>query len=360
MASDKEMTLGEFLRQERERRGITIEQVASATKVGVKTLHALEADHYSELPAKPFIRGFVTSYCRFLGSDAKEILTRYEDFIHIKAGERPNREAGHSGYAFEKKDGEQQSRMVLMIAIVGFIALGGIAMLILKPSLRHRHNSHLERLRAANGDGVPQKAPAASGGAIDNSSSKPTVSPAPEAALATASPVALPVPTPSPVLTPVTQVSGVPSQSAGSNPLDPLDSGLSLKPEEIKHKAAIKVLADVWVRFQVDERPMRKFVVRKGKFLILRAKEGIRFQVSNPRSIKVSYNGQAYEKMSQIKDSLEERQGNASLFFPEDASEKGQNFFDQQSPLEKTPDPEPDSEQNKINQVSSPASSPTP
>ena len=40
------MTLGEFLRTEREKRGITIDQVASETKVGVRILHALESDQY--------------------------------------------------------------------------------------------------------------------------------------------------------------------------------------------------------------------------------------------------------------------------------------------------------------------------
>src|SRR4051812_5772138 len=101
------MTLGELLRQEREKKGMTIEQVASATKVGVRLLHSLEADQYTELPAKPFIRGFVISYCRFLCLDSKEVLSKFGDFITEKAHQRPNRDAGHSGYAFERKDGEQ-------------------------------------------------------------------------------------------------------------------------------------------------------------------------------------------------------------------------------------------------------------
>src|SRR3954451_4240955 len=101
MALEKDISLGEFLRQEREHRCITIEQVASATKVGVRTLHSLEEDHYAELPAKPFVRGFVTAYCRFIGLDPKEVLARFDEYISSKSNERPNREAGHSGYAFE-------------------------------------------------------------------------------------------------------------------------------------------------------------------------------------------------------------------------------------------------------------------
>src|SRR5689334_3027864 len=98
------MTLGELLRQERERRGMTVEQVASATKVGSRLLHSLEGDHYAELPAKPFVRGFVISYCRFLGLDSKEVLAKYAEFIAEKANDRIKRDAGHSGYAFEKRD----------------------------------------------------------------------------------------------------------------------------------------------------------------------------------------------------------------------------------------------------------------
>jgi cytoskeletal protein RodZ len=356
MALEKDITLGEFLRHERERRGITIEQVASATKVGVKTLHALEADHYSELPAKPFIRGFVTSYCRFISLDAKEILGHYENFINVKSIERPNRDSGHSGYAFEKKDGEQQSRTILMIAIVGFVAFGGIAMLVLKPSLRHRHSSHLEKLRNAHNDAVQQKI-GIQATSVLSASPIPIVLPS-AGPSAIASPVASEA-------TPLSQPSVQPSASVqaeiphsnkpAENPLDPLDSGLTLKAEEIKHKVAFKILSDVWVRYQIDGRPMRKFIVRKGKSLVLRAQEGVRFQVSNPKSIRFSYNGQGYELMSQEKK-MKEYQGNATLIFPDEKADSGSHLFVGEPPLIKTSDPEPES----ISQVYEPDPSPTP
>ena len=62
MTNEISPTLGEYLRSEREKREITIEQVASATKVGVRTLILLEADQYAELPVRPFVLGFVRSY----------------------------------------------------------------------------------------------------------------------------------------------------------------------------------------------------------------------------------------------------------------------------------------------------------
>ena len=85
MAPSDLPSLGQYLRQERERRGITIEQVASATKIGIKTLHALEEDRYSELPARPFIRGFVTSYARFIGLDFSLPMLRLAQAKRAKA-----------------------------------------------------------------------------------------------------------------------------------------------------------------------------------------------------------------------------------------------------------------------------------
>jgi cytoskeletal protein RodZ len=62
MSDDREQTLGEFLKAERQRRGLTIEQTASATKIGLKILRQLEADDYASLPALPFVRGFSRNY----------------------------------------------------------------------------------------------------------------------------------------------------------------------------------------------------------------------------------------------------------------------------------------------------------
>jgi len=362
MASEKEMTLGEFLRQEREQRCITIEQVASATKVGVRTLHALEEDHYAELPAKPFIRGFVTSYCRFIGLEPKEILARYESYITQKSSERPNREGGHSGYVFEKKDGEQQSRTILLIAIVSFIVVGGIAMLVLKPSLKHHRSSHLEKLRAAHGglespngeavpgpisSGVPTPASVPSDSLVQVESPKP--SPSPESPLVMKSVISTPTPSPTSISVPsgVVEPASLPSpevsqSAAGINPLDPLDSGKELKTDETRYKLVFRILSDVWVRYQVDNRPSRKFIVRKGRTLYLRAKEQVVVQISDPKSVSYSYNGGKFDTLNHAKKTIVV-QGDATLFYPHELSEKIKKPFGNSSALPKIPDSMEDS-----------------
>lgn len=345
---EKDFTLGEFLRTEREKRGISIEQVASATKVGIRTLQSLENDLYTELPALPFVRGFVTSYCRFINLDPKEILTRYDDFLEKKSTERPNREGGHSGYAFEKKDGQQQSRTILIIAIITFIVLGGLAVFFLKPSLQHKRRSNLEKLKASHQE---LASPSPSPTIFAPATPLTTPSPLPEVKVEPPQKAAKkPEPkeqteeessdeTDSPEPAEVTAHHPSPS-TLPTNPTDPLDSGLGLKGTEIAHKLVFKTLADVWVRYQVDDRPVRKFIVRKGKTLILRGKSAVKIQVSNPSSVQFQHNGTPLRILKESK-SLQFKEGTATLIYPPEQGHTATSPFQDSKPLPKTEDPQP-------------------
>lgn len=309
-------SLGEFLRHERERRGITIEQVASATKINVRLLHLLESDQYSELPAKPFIRGFVNSYCRFIGVDPKEVLIRFGDFLEVKSHDRPTRDQGHSGYAFEKREGEQ-SRTFLGIAMGAFVILGGLAFVILKPSLHHHHNSHAEKLREANASASPEVS--ASPGALESGSPLPSPSvsvvmvPVPTSVPATITFSPSPSPKPSPKPSP----SPKPTPTASEEASDPLNSGVNLKGSEIKYKVILRTERDVWVRYRVDERPKMKFILRAGKILVLRAQKEALFQTSDSDQVTFRINGGSVRNMLGDQN-VAERHGDLTLIVPKE------------------------------------------
>jgi cytoskeleton protein RodZ len=360
------LSLGEFLRQERERRGITIEQVASATKIGVKTLHSLEGDQYTELPAKPFVRGFVTSYCRFIGMDAKEVLNSFGDFIDQRAHDRPNRESGHSGYAFEKREGDQ-SRTILWMVMGGFVVAGSLAAVFIKKPLGHSHHgTHADKLRAAYGV-APSPIPGASLVAVEPSAlpspfatatvmasaiPTPVVSAVTEA---TPTPVPSPVPTSpkeevvaaaTPVSTPTASTAPAPATTSdipadeGPSAEDPLSSGLKLKPSEIKQKVIFKALESAWVRYQCDHRPVMTFVFRTGRTLVLRARETIRFQVSPPKAVTYSFKGSGFKPV--LGDShLVTRQKDATLFFPFEVADSIQEPFGNERALANRSVPQP-------------------
>jgi cytoskeletal protein RodZ len=70
-------TLGEFLKKERESRGFSMEQVHKATRISRIMLEALENDYCDQLPAKPFVKGFVVNYCKFLKIDSKDVIDKF-------------------------------------------------------------------------------------------------------------------------------------------------------------------------------------------------------------------------------------------------------------------------------------------
>lgn len=59
-------TLGERLRAERERRGLTIEELAQQTRISARFFEAIERDDRSSLPGGFFYRSFVRQYARML------------------------------------------------------------------------------------------------------------------------------------------------------------------------------------------------------------------------------------------------------------------------------------------------------
>ena len=61
---------GSALREAREKAGLTVADVANTLKVAERTVDALEAELYEELPPRPYIRGYVLRYARLVGLDA--------------------------------------------------------------------------------------------------------------------------------------------------------------------------------------------------------------------------------------------------------------------------------------------------
>ena len=69
-------TLGRWLRERREERGLALERVEEDTRIGRSYLEAIEGDRFELLPAPVYARGFVRLYARYLGLDPEEAVAR--------------------------------------------------------------------------------------------------------------------------------------------------------------------------------------------------------------------------------------------------------------------------------------------
>ena len=71
------MDVGLTLRIARERRGLSIPQLAATTKIPSGVLKALEDNAFEKMPGGIFTRGFIRAYAREVGLDAEEMIQEF-------------------------------------------------------------------------------------------------------------------------------------------------------------------------------------------------------------------------------------------------------------------------------------------
>ena len=93
-------TVGARLREAREKRGVSLQHVASRTRISVMSLEALERSDLSRLPGGIFTRAFVRAYAAEVGLDPERTI---DDFI----AELPPEAATATAHSSSVEDGEK-------------------------------------------------------------------------------------------------------------------------------------------------------------------------------------------------------------------------------------------------------------
>lgn len=70
---------GRLLREARQQRGLTIDDVSARLRLDAATLFNLEEDNYAQLPGPAFVPGYLRAYARFLDLDPGSVLERFHD-----------------------------------------------------------------------------------------------------------------------------------------------------------------------------------------------------------------------------------------------------------------------------------------
>lgn len=71
------LSIGTLLRSERERRNLTIDDVAANLRIRRTLIDAIEHGRFKELPGAPYAVGFVRTYAEFLELDREEVIRRF-------------------------------------------------------------------------------------------------------------------------------------------------------------------------------------------------------------------------------------------------------------------------------------------
>ena len=111
--------IGATLREARERRQLTYEQVEAEIKIRAKYLRALEEEEFDSLPSGTYVRGFLRAYASYLGLDGRLFVdeyasrfgTRHDDELFRRRRERP---------MTQRKD----SSSAVLVALIAVVAIG--------------------------------------------------------------------------------------------------------------------------------------------------------------------------------------------------------------------------------------------
>ena len=81
-------TLGEELRHKREQQGITLADIADATRIGTRFLKAIETDNFSTLPGGIFTRSFIRAYAKHVHMNEDEAIALYLQQVSEPTGDQ--------------------------------------------------------------------------------------------------------------------------------------------------------------------------------------------------------------------------------------------------------------------------------
>lgn len=255
-------TLGEYLRNRRQAKNISLEQIAQITKINISYLHAIERDEFHRLPAPAFTRGFLKLYAQCIGVDPGEVVLRFNRSVQGEDETGPSLRPG-------RRHGRLPRRLVVFavacLVIAGtFLAVGHRT----KKTRIERPRQEVPSVPSEEQQSIgATEEPVAAGGHE-----------VPEDALPQGNEI---------------QAQSEPVGETVMAESPPTSSGVS--PVSPETAPAIALLVDTvertWVRVSVDRNPPFEVMLHPGERVIWKGSERIHLRIGNAGGIRITYNG---------------------------------------------------------------------
>ncbi|MBH0176760.1 MAG: helix-turn-helix domain-containing protein [Nitrospira sp.] len=283
-------SVGEFFRQVRETKGLTVDEVSSKTRIRSDFVKALEDGNFSKLPDQVFARGFVRSYARSLGLDEEDAIQRFAKSAGTFYEKQDERERLKVRQAEEERK-RQSNRKAVAVVI-------GIAVLTLIFLLSREQSTVLKRAEPEpaspkQSTQTVKDAPVAAATkeaepAAESTKSNETVAAAP----ISVSNARRAEPTPPPVAASKPETETVSAVSVGTD--GPL-SGISL--EAAGAMADTQLVLDLeatelsWVVVQIDNGSPQESLLRPGEKAQWKGRDQFVLTLGNAGGVKAELNG---------------------------------------------------------------------
>jgi cytoskeleton protein RodZ len=121
---------GGKLRLARERRGISLRQIAASTKISIAALEALERNDVSKLPGGIFTRAFVRSYAHEVGLDPGETVHEFLERFQGNPAAGMSPAISTDGSSFQTR--QRIAGVFLKLALISVPVLGALVYFTLR------------------------------------------------------------------------------------------------------------------------------------------------------------------------------------------------------------------------------------
>ena len=271
---------GEKLRRERELRAVTLDEIAEATKIGSRSLKALEDEHFDILPGGIFNKGFVRAYAKYLGIDEEQAVADYMAAIGESASKPgPVSEDVIASIAKKRSEPERKidpeekssSKLWVVLAVIALLAAGTYSSWKYIQQRKIQKQADFEALKAAAQPGVSLP------GELATPVKDVTPQPAPPAAQ-TATPQS---------------GTGQPATTTIPAATQPVQPKTPTAVASVPGEFAIKLHATegAWVSIQADGKTVIEQLLSPDFERTITAKEKIVIKVGKPGALEVSFNG---------------------------------------------------------------------
>ncbi|MFQ5673880.1 MAG: RodZ domain-containing protein [Nitrospinales bacterium] len=116
---------GSYLKHERELRGVPLQEIADSTKIPVRFLQALESNDLDELPGDVFIKGYIRSYAKTLGTNADEILATFNESVGRARQEKRQQQLENERQVLYAKQQKRRNIVVGVLVVLLILVLAG-------------------------------------------------------------------------------------------------------------------------------------------------------------------------------------------------------------------------------------------
>jgi cytoskeletal protein RodZ len=269
-AVETKESVGEFFRQVRETKGLTLDEVAIKTRIHPDYLKALEESNFAKLPEQVFAKGFVRSYARSLGLDEEDAIRRFTVSAGTFYDKHEERERLRQQQVEDERKRKANRKVVL--AAAGVAVLGLILLLT-------REQGPVSVMRPAEPDA--SRAKAARDVDRRGKSETPQVEQAAKPQASAPAPV---VPAQS------GRPASLPTPATTSDPLAglPLDGGAAMETGMV---LALEATELSWVVVQTDDASPHEALLRPGDRLTWKAQEKFALTIGNAGGIRGELNG---------------------------------------------------------------------